>query len=92
MEMSSISKCNMSVCVYNQKGLCHTPGITVGPHAECNTYSYGSSKGGFTDMKGAIGACAASECKYNEMLECRAPNIDVSSHSTHADCKTFEPK
>jgi len=82
----------MSVCVYNQEGLCHTPAITVGPHAECNAYNYGGSNGGFTELKSAIGACGAADCKYNEMLECRAPKIDVSSHSTHADCKTFEPK
>jgi len=91
-EMTSIAKCNMSVCMYNQKGMCHTPGITVGPHAECNTYNYAKSKGGFDEVSGAIGACAAADCKFNEQFECRAPNIDVSSHSVHADCKTFSPR
>lgn len=90
MDMSSIMKCNMANCVYNMNELCHTLGITVGPHAECNTYNHGSSKGGFSEVKGGIGACLASECKFNEQLECRAPNINVVSHDRHADCETFE--
>ena len=38
MNMVSISKCSMSTCAYNMDGACHTLAITVGPHAECNTY------------------------------------------------------
>ena len=47
MNMVSISKCNMSTCAYNMDGACHTLAITVGPHAECNTYVHASSRGGF---------------------------------------------
>ena len=49
MNMTAISKCNMHTCAYNEDGSCHTLGITVGPHAECNTYVHASSHGGFAD-------------------------------------------
>ncbi len=92
MDMTQISKCVMESCAYNTDGLCHTLAITVGPHAECNTYVHASSKGGFEEANGGIGACLASECKFNDRLECGAPNIDVSSHDKHADCETFEKR
>jgi len=85
MEMTQIGNCNMD-------RLCHTLAITVGPHALCDTYIHGSSKGGFSDANGGIGSCLAADCKFNEQLECRAPEIDVSSHDKHADCETFELK
>lgn len=90
--MSMIMKCTMSNCAYNSSGLCHTPGITVGPHAECNTYVHASARGGFKDIKGGVGACMASDCCFNDKLECQAPGIDVAGHDRHADCETFAPK
>ena len=92
MNMTAISKCNMSTCAYNKEGACHTLGITVGPHAECNTYVHASSRGGFPDIKGGIGACTASSCKFNEKLECQASQVDVDVDAKHADCKTFQMK
>jgi len=92
MEMSKIAMCNVSSCAYNMENLCHTLGITVGSHAECNTYNHGSRKGGFSDVNGGIGACLASECKFNDQLECRAPNVNIAGHDLHADCNTFEPR
>ena len=92
MDMTQITKCNMETCAYNQDAACHTLGINVGPHAECNTYTHGSSKGGKQEVNGAIGACLASDCMFNDMLECNAPSIDVSSHERHADCGTFMPR
>lgn len=92
MEMTPIAACNVSQCVYNQQNLCHTPGINVGHHAECNTYFWGNPKGGLVEIKGGIGACQASECRFNQQLECRASNINVSTHNGHADCHTFQPK
>ena len=92
MNMTAISKCNMSTCAYNKDGACHTLGITVGPHAECNTYVHASSRGGFPDIKGGIGACTASNCKFNEKLECQAAQVDVAVDAKHADCKTFQMK
>jgi hypothetical protein len=56
MKMSKISTCNMSTCAYNKDDQCHTPGITVGPHGECNTFSHASARGGFTDVNGGVGA------------------------------------
>ena len=92
MEMVSIEKCSMANCAYNASGLCHTPGITVGDHAECNTYVHASSRGGFKEVSGAVGACHAMECRFNDRLECTAFEIDVASHDKHADCATFKAK
>ena len=92
MEMIGISKCNMSTCAYNKEGNCRTLGITVGPHAECNTYVHASARGGFPDVKGGIGACMASSCKFNEQLECRASSVSVATDDKHADCATFKAK
>jgi hypothetical protein len=90
MNMTSISKCNMSTCTYNKDGSCHTLGITIGPHAECNTYVHASSRGGFPEIKGGIGACLTSNCKFNNNLECQAKEVDVAVDNKHADCKTFQ--
>ncbi len=90
MEMTQIQACNMSACAYNMNDVCHTPGINVGPHAECSTYTHGSSRGGFREINGGIGACLASNCKFNNQLECNASNIDVTIHDRHADCETFQ--
>jgi len=92
MDITCISKCSMKNCAYNMDGLCRTPAITVGPHAECITYVHASSRGGFNDVSGGIGACLAADCKFNERLECRAPEIDVTSHGKHADCETYEKR
>ncbi|MBI2830860.1 MAG: DUF1540 domain-containing protein [Chloroflexi bacterium] len=92
MEMSQVAKCNASTCTYNKQNICHTLGINVGPHAECNTYHHGSARGGFAEVKGGIGACFASDCKFNQQLECKSPNIDVAFHSLHADCQTYQSK
>lgn len=91
-QMSQVSRCNMSACGYNTDNLCHTPGITVGPHAECNTFNHANPKGGFREANGGVGACIASECAFNEQLECKAPNIAVASHTHHADCATFKQR
>lgn len=92
MNMTVISKCDMSNCAYNKDGGCHTLGITVGPHAECNTFVHASSRGGFPEVKGGIGACLASSCKFNNKLECQAVDVNVSTDSKHADCTTFQQK
>ncbi len=93
MDMTRISGCSMAQCTFNQGNQCRTPGITVGPHAECSTYTYSNpSKGGRPEVKGGIGACLASDCNFNEKLECCAPGIDVQDHSLHADCKTYRQK
>lgn len=93
MDMREIAKCDMVSCTYNTDRICHTLGINVGPHAECNTFlTNGSNKSGFKEAKGTIGACLAAECKFNDRLECRAPNIDVGSHAIHADCETFQSR
>ncbi|OGO21506.1 MAG: hypothetical protein A2144_05005 [Chloroflexi bacterium RBG_16_50_9] len=92
MDMTQIKSCNMESCAYNMEGLCHTLGINVGAHAECNTYTHASPKGGFWEVKGGIGACLSAECKFNDRLECGAPNINVAGHDRHADCGTFEAR
>jgi hypothetical protein len=64
----------------------------VGPHAECNTYVHHTSRGGFLEVSGGIGACLAASCRFNDHLECRAPDVKVASNDKHADCTTFEKK
>jgi hypothetical protein len=88
--MTQISKCNMSTCAYNKDDSCHTLGINIGPHAECNTYVHASNRGGFPEVKGGIGACTASSCKFNHKLECQALKVDIIVDAKHADCQTFQ--
>ena len=92
MDMVSIAKCSMVDCAYNKNRECHTPAITVGDHAECNTYVHASARGGYKDVTGAVGACRAMDCRYNDALECHAAAIDVADHDKHADCATFAKK
>ena len=89
MNMTAISKCNMLICAYNMDGVCHTLGITIGPHAECNTFVHASSRGGFPEVRGGVGACMTSSCRFNDKLECKALEVDVAVDDKHADCKTF---
>ncbi len=92
MDMVSISKCSMADCAYNKDGKCHTHAITVGEHAECHSYVHASSRGGYKEINGAVGACHAMDCRFNDELECHAPVIDVADHDKHADCATFVKK
>ncbi|MBI4286487.1 MAG: DUF1540 domain-containing protein [Chloroflexi bacterium] len=92
MPMTPVTACNVSQCVYNEQSLCHTPGINVGHHAECNTYFWGGQKGGLIEIKSGIGACQASDCRFNEQLECKAQGINVAVHNGHADCRTFQSR
>jgi hypothetical protein len=82
----------MSNCAYNKNIACHTLGITVGPHAECNTFVHASARAGFKEVKGGVGACQTAECAFNNSLECAAPDVNVSGHEKHADCTTFRAK
>jgi hypothetical protein len=82
----------MSTCAYNKDNSCRTPGVTIGPHAECNTYVHASSRGGFPGVKAGVGACTASSCKYNDSLECKAEKVAVSMDEKHADCQTYMKK
>ena len=90
MNRTGVSKCTMSTCAYNKGDGCHTPGVTIGPHAECNTYVHASRRGGFPEVKAGVGACTASSCKFNSKLECKAPKVDIAVDDKHADCQTFE--
>jgi len=92
MNMVQIRACSMSSCAYNKEDQCHTMAITVGPHAECNTFIHASPRAGFPEVKGGIGACQASSCKWNQKLECQAPGINVASDERHADCQTYDEK
>jgi len=65
MEMTPVMKCDMTTCAYNQRNACHTWGINVGPHAECSTFTHASARGGYNEVKGAIGACLAADCQFN---------------------------
>lgn len=90
--MTQVGACSMSNCCYNMGNSCHTLGIMVGSHAECNSFIHGSRECGFNEAQGGVGTCMTSDCKFNERLMCTAPDIAVTSHNEHADCKTFQPK
>ncbi len=92
MNMSPVKQCAATTCAYNQEKMCHTPGIMVGHHAECNSYNHASRRGGYAEVMAGVGSCLAEECRFNQKLECHANEIDIDSHSEHADCGTFEPK
>lgn len=92
MDMIQIRNCDVSVCVYNKQNMCRTFGITIGSHAECNTYTHGSRSGGFEGVRGGVGACLAADCQFNDQLECKASSINVEGHSVHADCVTFQKR
>ena len=91
-EMVQVKACDVTNCCYNTDKLCHTLGIMVGAHAECGSFTHGSQKCGFSELKAGVGTCLASDCMYNIRMECAAPNIDVMNHNLHADCKTFKPR
>jgi len=90
MEMSSIQKCTMSTCAYNKADACRTPGINIGSHAECATFTHASARGGFKDARAGVGACLTTDCWYNKSLECSAPMVDIANHDRHADCSTYK--
>jgi methylmalonyl-CoA mutase cobalamin-binding subunit len=92
MDMTCIDNCSIADCAYNKEGKCHTMAITVGSHAECNTFVHASARGGFDDVNGGVGACQTEDCVFNERLECQASVIGVSGHDRHADCKTFRKR
>jgi hypothetical protein len=92
MDMVKIRACSVNVCAYNREKQCRTMAITVGPHAECNTFIHASPRAGFPEISGGIGACQASSCKWNSSLECQAPAVNVATDERHADCRTFEQK
>jgi hypothetical protein len=80
MNITLIANCGISACACNKQDSCHSLGITIGPHAECNTYVHASSRGGFPEIKGGIGACTASSCKFNNKLECQSPKVNCSGY------------
>jgi hypothetical protein len=89
-----ILDCSVSKCVYNMNNQCHTPGITVGSMCpSCDTFQNGASKGGESDVNGAVGACRKDDCQFNQSMECQAPEgIHVGDHMFHADCLTYHKK
>ena len=68
MKMNQITTCNMTDCAYNRQNCCRTLGITVGPHTECNTFRHASTRGGFIEIQGGVGASSAADCEYNDSI------------------------
>ncbi len=92
MEMVKIAMCNVSSCSYNKDGHCHTFGINVGPHSECNTFIVANARGGLLSSSGGVGACIATDCEFNQKMSCAAANIRAEMHNMHADCATYRKK
>ncbi|HXX59549.1 MAG TPA: DUF1540 domain-containing protein [Dehalococcoidales bacterium] len=90
MNMTKVSECLMTDCAFNKAQRCHTWGINIGPHTECHTYVHASTRGGFTEVHGGVGACLSTNCKFNDKMECTAKDIMVNvDEEKHSDCKTF---
>jgi len=94
MEMSMVTKCQVSDCAYNMDSFCHTMAITIGDgmRPRCDTFCQSTTKGGDTGSMAGVGACKVAVCKYNTSLECQAPGIYVGYGEQEPGCLTFESR
>jgi hypothetical protein len=87
---STVLKCAVEECAYNQGQECHAPAVSVGSdHPMCDTFTKSGSPQ--AEAQPMIAACQTSECKFNQELACQASGINVARHEQHADCQTFSP-
>ncbi|MCF7916754.1 MAG: DUF1540 domain-containing protein [Candidatus Omnitrophica bacterium] len=93
-KMPKVTDCEVAECAYNNQQKCHALAITIGDGdcPACDTEINQSSKGGFMDITGGVGACKVSQCAFNQSLECSADSINVRKHSGHAECNTYKAK
>ena len=90
MEMTKVSKCEVSDCAYNVGNACHAIAITVGDPAnpKCDTFFQSMLKGGDCDSVAGVGACKVSSCLFNSSFECQSPGISVGYGEMNPDCLT----
>ncbi|WP_188987148.1 DUF1540 domain-containing protein [Saccharopolyspora thermophila] len=93
MDMPVVNRCTAENCAYNQDLACHALAITVGDpaHAQCDTFTSATVRGGSPDAVGHVGACKMADCRHNVDLECRAPGITVGYQDDIVDCLTYQP-
>ena len=94
MEMSKVSKCDVTDCAYNMNDACHAMAITIGDTVtpRCDTFCQSTIAGGDAGCFASVGACKVFGCTYNRHLECQAPEICVGYKGTEPDCLTFQEK
>lgn len=92
IEMSQVSECSVTECIYNTKKSCHAKAITIGDSVNpgCDTYLAGSKHvQKSAQLQAGIGACKTSTCKFNDDFECNADSIRVGMVSSGVNCMTF---
>ncbi len=94
MSMSKVTRCDVTVCAFNQESACHAPAINVGDELRplCDTFVESAEKAGEPDAAGQVGACKVKACQFNKKLECSAPRIAVGLMSDDPTCTTYESK
>ena len=94
MEMSKVSKCDVSDCAYNMDSICNAMAITIGDdvHPQCDTFCQSEVKGGQMGCLASVGACKVSLCTHNNGLECSASEICVGYNGSEPDCLTFKSR
>jgi hypothetical protein len=87
---STVLKCEVEACAYNDTQECHAPAVSVGSdHPVCDTFTKSGTPQ--EEAMPLVAACHIGECKFNEELACQASGINVALHEEHADCDTFSP-
>ena len=91
MEMTKVTKCEMSDCSYNADKECHAMAITIGDavHPKCDTFFQSMIKGGGGDCVAGVGAYKVSSCVFNASFECQASGISVGYRESEPDCLMF---
>ncbi|GAA2784790.1 DUF1540 domain-containing protein [Saccharopolyspora taberi] len=91
--MPLVNNCGAEDCAYNSDHNCHALAITIGEprHAQCDTFTTVSQRGGDPDAIGHVGACKMSDCRHNVDLECQAPGITIGYQQNTVDCLTYAP-
>ncbi|AQT67980.1 hypothetical protein STSP2_01134 [Anaerohalosphaera lusitana] len=94
MQMSKVSKCDVTGCAYNTDNQCHAYAITIGNSGtpKCDTLCMASGKTDDTNSTAGVGACKTTSCKANKGFECTAPEITVGFQGNEADCLSFTPR
>ena len=94
MNVSKVSKCEVTDCAYNTEHGCHTPAITVGDEANprCDTFCKSTMHGGEMSCHATVGACKVAACSHNSELECQAPQICVDYQGQEPMCTTFKAR
>lgn len=91
IELPEVSRCDASVCAFNNENGCRARAITIGDGAfpGCDTF-LGKAAGSVEAMQIAgVGACKIAGCKFNNDFVCQADSIAVATASAPPACQTY---